>query len=33
MVPNHFKGMLGTYEKTVLAQDYVWIYSNAIYVR
>ena len=33
MVPNHLSGLLGDYEKTILGQDFVWIYSNAIYVR
>jgi hypothetical protein len=32
MVPHHLHGMLGDYEKTLLAQDFVWIYTNAIYV-
>jgi hypothetical protein len=33
IVPNHLKGKLGDYEHTVLGEDFVWIYANAIYVR
>jgi hypothetical protein len=32
MVPNHLKEDLGQVATTYLSHDYVWIYSNAIYV-
>jgi hypothetical protein len=33
IVPNHLKEDLGGDAETLLAHDYVWIYSNPIYVR
>jgi hypothetical protein len=33
MVPSHLASFLGDYQTSVLDRDFVWIYSNAIYIR